>query len=433
MLKEFTVDFSNFLLSLSDAVDLASPRIASHQMRTAFIAWQIAKKAGLQRERIERLFVAALFHDIGALTFEEKLRIHRFEEVDTDTHCILGETLFKLSPLFASAARIVRHHHTPWQNFDTSLDSPDVLESQVIYVADFIERLISRDGYILHQVDDLRDNIATRSGSDINRDVANLFVDISHHEDFWLDLTSPRLYSLLLHFGPLRHSTTTYDHLFSIASLFRHIIDFKSRFTATHSTGVAECAALLSRFFGLTDTEVAQMEIAGYFHDLGKLAVPNTILEKPGKLTRGEFAVIKQHTYFTYTVLSTIGGLDQIAEWAAFHHEKLNGSGYPFHIAAEKINTGARIMAVADIFTALAEDRPYRKGMEKKQIEEILKSETDRNSLDTAIVNLLLVNYEEIASKVKAKQAASRGIFEGKFLGIQKKDDSLLSQGQDYL
>ena len=71
--------------------------------------------------------------------------------------------------------------------------------------------------------------------------------------------------------------------------------------------------------------------------------------------------------------------------------------------------------------------------MEKKQIEEILKSETDRNSLDTAIVNLLLVNYEEIASKVKAKQAASRGIFEAKFLGIQKKDDSLLSQGQDYL
>lgn len=430
MLKEFTVGFSNFLLSLSDAVDLASPRIASHQMRTAFIAWQIAKNAGFEKERIERVFLAALFHDIGALTFEEKLRIHKFEEVDTDTHCILGEALFELSPLFASAAKIVRHHHTPWQSLRKLLDSPSIMESQVIYTADLIERLVSRDGYILHQVDGLREKITTRSGSDINRDVADLFVGLSYHEDFWLDLTSPRLYSLLLHSGPFRHSTITYDNLFSIASLFRHIIDFKSRFTATHSTGVAESAVLLSRTFGLTDIEVAQMEIAGYFHDLGKLAIPNSILEKPGKLTRDEFAVIRQHTYFTYTVLNTIGGLDQIAEWAAFHHEKLNGSGYPFHIPGKKMNIGARIMAVADIFTALSEDRPYRKGMERNQIEEILKSETDRNSLDRGIVDLLMDNYEEIASKVKAKQRASWEVFEVKFSGISR-ENAPLSDRQD--
>ena len=74
--------------------------------------------------------------------------------------------------------------------------------------------------------------------------------------------------------------------------------------------------------FGLTTSEVSLMKLAGYFHDIGKLAVPNVILEKPDKLTKEEFAVIKEHTYSTYTVLNSIGGLGHIPEWAAFHHEK---------------------------------------------------------------------------------------------------------------
>ncbi|NOY13172.1 MAG: HD domain-containing protein [Deltaproteobacteria bacterium] len=230
-----------------------------------------------------------------------------------------------------------------------------------------------------------------------------------------------------MHFGPFRKSEIDQKDLFSIASIFRHIIDFKSRFTATHSTGVAECAVLLSRYFGLTDSEIAQMEVAGYFHDLGKLAIPNSILEKPGKLTKAEFAVMKQHTYFTYTVLSTIGGLGPIAEWAAFHHEKLDGSGYPFHVAADKINIGARIMAVADIFTALTEDRPYRTGMEKKQIKDILISQTANNSLDERIVNILFENFDEISTEVKLKQEISKEVFERKFLKIKSRPYRLKS------
>lgn len=97
---------------------------------------------------------------------------------------------------------------------------------------------------------------------------------------------------------------------------------------------------------------------------------------------------------------NSIGDLDHIAEWAAFHHEKLDDSGYPFHIQSERINTGARIMAVAGIFTALCEDRPYRKRMEGKQIEAIMKSQIENNALDKKIVNLLIENFEEISSHV---------------------------------
>jgi len=424
MLKELSINFGNFLLSLSDSIDLASSQIASHQMRTAFIAWQSAKIAALPKERIENLFVASLFHDIGALSLEDKIKIHNFERVDVDIQCILGEALFESTPLFAPARRIVRNHHKPWHLWDSTIDTPDVFDSQVLYLADYVERKIERNQYILHQVDGLNEEVIAASGNLVHDDVVNLFLRISSREDFWLDLSSPRLYSILLHFGPFRRAETDYDNIFSIASLFRNTIDFKSKFTATHSTGVAECAVILSTLFGLTDTEVRQMEIAGYFHDLGKLSVPNSILEKPAKLTKDEFAVIRQHTYFTYSVLNTSGGLDYIAEWAAFHHEKLDGSGYPFHIGAEKINTGSRIMAVSDIFTAIAEDRPYRKGMERKKIETILKSQSESNALDKRIVDLLIENFEEISTRVKEKQLISREVFEKKFSNVQTRNSS---------
>lgn len=412
MLKEVSVNLGNFLLSLSDAVDLASPAIASHQLRTAYVAWQMGRAAGLSKERIDKLFMAALLHDIGALAPEDKIRLHHFEERNLETHAARGAWLFELTPLLSPASQIVRFHHKPWKRWEAPIDAPDVLESQVLVLADLVERLIERNQYVLHQVDRIVAKIHSFSGMEIHPDVVDVFNGIAKREDFWLDLTSPRLYSLLLHLGPFRRVEIDLDDISSAALLFRSLIDFRSSFTATHSTGVAESAAILAQAFGLTDNEVSLMRLAGNFHDLGKLAVPNSILNKPGSLTREEFAVMKQHTYFTYTVLNTIGGLDQITEWAAFHHERLDGSGYPFHISADVINTGARIMTVADIFTALAEDRPYRKGMDRKEISTILKNQADRGYVDHKIVNLLLENYDEILPKVHEQQTVTRRYYE---------------------
>ena len=313
--------------------------------------------------------------------------------------------MFELSSLLRPSSRMVRFHHKPWNKWQTTIDSPDAFESQILYLADFLERSINRNKYILHQHEELTIKISSMAGTEIHSDVVNLFVEISNREEFWLDLVSPRLYSILLHFGPFRRSEIEIDDIFSVALFFRSIIDFKSHFTATHSTGVAECASILSRIFGLTTSEVSLMKLAGYFHDIGKLAVPNVILEKPDKLTKEEFAVIKKHTYFTYTVLNSIGGLGHIPEWAAFHHEKLDGSGYPFHVNDEKLSTGSRIMTVADIFTALTEDRPYRAGMQRDEIKRILENVAKNNEIDKRIVDLLFENYEEVVVHVKEKQS----------------------------
>jgi HD-GYP domain-containing protein (c-di-GMP phosphodiesterase class II) len=189
----------------------------------------------------------------------------------------------------------------------------------------------------------------------IHPEVVDIFRSVAAREDFWLDLVSPRLYSLLLHDGPCRGTELPISDLMPISEMFRNLIDFRSPFTAAHSSGVAATASSIANCLGLTETEIEVMEVAGNLHDLGKMAVPNSVINKPDKLTTDEYAIIRQHPYFTYSVLSTIGGMRQIAEWAAFHHEKLDGSGYPFHIDARKLDTESRIVAVADIFTALAE------------------------------------------------------------------------------
>lgn len=415
MQRQIMVNLGDLVLSLSEAMDLADPSLIQHQERTAFAVWEMGKAAGISNERLEQIFIAALLHDIGAFSLEEKLSLRNFETENVENHCVRGEILLRNIPWLKESSRIIRFHHNEWHQWNESIENRLVFESQLLYLADYVERKINREQYILHQHEDIISEIRSLSGSAFHSRVVDLFLTISNREEFWLDLVSPRLYSLLLNEGPFRKIEIDFTDISLISELFRNIIDFRSRFTSTHSSGVAASASMLSRIFGLTEREIELIGVAGNLHDIGKLAIPNSILDKPGKLTKSEMAVMKSHTYYTYAVINTIGGLQQIAEWAAYHHERLDGSGYPFHCSTSELNTGARIMMVADIFTALTEDRPYRKGMSKDGVVQILKQFSDRHLLDTRLVNLLFENYEEIFSYVAEKQTAARDFYEKQF------------------
>lgn len=408
MYQNGSVNLLNLLLSLSDALDLASPMLSQHQLRTAFIVWEISKALQLSRDIEERLFIAALFHDVGALSPEEKINLHRSEAEDVEPHCILGEDFLRHVPLFRPSSKIVRYHHKSWQEWETRTDAPPMLQSQILYLGDAVERLIDRNEYILHQQQEIIARVSSWSQQWVHPEVVEAFKSIACREDFWFDIVSPRLYSLLLHDGPCRGSEVATADLISVSEMFRNLIDFRSPFTATHTAGVAATASALSRLSGLAGPEIELMAVAGNLHDLGKMAISNNIIEKPGKLTNREIAIMRQHTYHTYSVLNTIGGIRHVAEWAAFHHEKLDGTGYPFHIDATKLNLGSRIIAIADIFTALAEDRPYRKAMPKQDTAAVLQGFGRRKQLDQRVVEILIANYDEIAGDVARKQLEAR-------------------------
>src|SRR5690606_22787980 len=121
-------------------------------------------------------------------------------------------------------------------------------------------------------------------------------------------------------------------------------------------------------------------------HDIGKLVVPLSILEKPGKLSQQELQVIKSHPYYTKLILKQIKGIEDIAEWAGNHHEKLNGKGYPEKLMGSNITKEDQIIAIADIYQALTEDRPYREGMDSQTAIEIMMDMADRGELSKEMI-----------------------------------------------
>jgi HD-GYP domain-containing protein (c-di-GMP phosphodiesterase class II) len=199
------------------------------------------------------------------------------------------------------------------------------------------------------------------------------------------------------------------EGIVGLSSMFARIIDFRSRFTAAHSSGVAASAEALAQFSGRPADECAQMRIAGLLHDLGKLAVPAELLEKPGRLSAEEMSLVRCHTYFTRRALENIGSFEAITSWGANHHERIDGNGYPYHVNGRELSAGSRIMAVADVFTAITEDRPYRAGMDQDSAKKVINDMTDRKALDPDIVALLMSNFTELnAIRAAAQSAAKR-------------------------
>jgi putative nucleotidyltransferase with HDIG domain len=191
------------------------------------------------------------------------------------------------------------------------------------------------------------------------------------------------------------------EGLDGVARAFADIIDAKSPFTFRHSTRVAEVARLVAQRCGLDATEQRRIYRAGLLHDIGKLGVSNRILDKNGPLTDEERERVEQHPRFTLDILERVSAFRSFARIAALHHEKLDGSGYPFGYSAEDLDLPERILAVCDVYDALSSDRPYRSGMVEPVITSIM--ERDRGTrLDPLALDALHAVRAELALERRA-------------------------------
>ena len=145
-----------------------------------------------------------------------------------------------------------------------------------------------------------------------------------------------------------------------VAGAFARVIDAKSPFTARHSERVAEISVAVGALLEWTPAELRRLSHAALLHDIGKLGVSNLILDKPGRLTDGERAAVELHPVHTRELLTRVEPFRELADDAAAHHEKLDGSGYPLGLAGGELSATARILAVADVFEAMTARRPYR-------------------------------------------------------------------------
>lgn len=243
-------------------------------------------------------------------------------------------------------------------------------------------------------MDEIRTTIAKYRGSFFSPQLVDLFLDVSTSEFFWLTL-QPRHLNLYLADMALDSKVRQIDQkcFLRIARMFATIVDAKSPFTVEHSHGVSRLAKYLGALLNLPKSSCDALEVAGLLHDLGKLQVPDEILEKPGPLDEKERSIMKRHSFESYQILRRIDGFESIAEMAALHHETISGEGYPFHRAGASLSKEARIIAVADIFQALAQNRPYRLSMAPEKTMKILQEMADNNQLDQEAVRAVRENF----------------------------------------
>ncbi|MBO8158141.1 HD domain-containing phosphohydrolase [Thermosyntropha sp.] len=403
------VELLDILLGFSEALDLVDHAVANHHMQVAYIAYSIADKLGYSHEDKRQIVMAGALHDIGAISIQERLLALKFEDYLTHKHAEVGYLFLRQFAPLQFAAEIIRYHHVPWMggkgrkvfNFEV----PE--ESHIIHLADRIAVLIKNPACILEEKENICSKIKHYRGIAFVPEHVDAFLELAECEYFWLDVVSNQIPLILKRYLSPAVIDLSLNQLQDFARLFSRIVDFRSPLNASHSSGVALIAERLAEKAGFSDTECKLMRVAGYLHDLGKIAVPVEILEKPGKLSPQEFLVIKRHPYYTYSILSKIESLTIINKWASFHHERLDGRGYPFHLKEKDLPIGSQIMAVADVFTAVCEDRPYRQGMNKKEVLGILEKMALDKAINGDIVNFIKDDFDMLNDERKSMQKES--------------------------
>ena len=367
-----------------------------HADRVAYIAVQLGRAHGMDTDSLLHLAAAAVLHDNA---FTEYLNyvgdipslVHEYVSEDTPAnrqrpHCEMGERNVSVLPFYGKIKNAVLYHH---ENADGSgafgkKAEETSLYAKLIHFADELDNNFSLEDVEENEYKTILNWLEENSGKLFTEYEVRLFraaFPTPMHTLF----NTARIRQLLQ--CDLPHVLGEYSvaDIKGLASTFARIIDYKSHFTCTHSLGIAEKAHVLGAYLGEPVENCTKLYLAGALHDVGKLTIPSSILEKPDRLTDQEFAIMKTHAVASWNILRTIDGIDDVVLWACMHHEKLNGSGYPFGKRATELNQYTRIIACTDIYQALIENRPYKEGVSHKQAMQIMRDMVQKGLIDSQV------------------------------------------------
>ncbi len=391
------IPLESIVFALSEALDSADPQLVSHQLRVSYIVRILGRELGFRGEALEALVIAGALHDLGLFTAEERARALEEDPQVIKKHTLVGYLMLRDFPYFRKAAEFILHHHTPWEKLKSETDEQTALGANVIHLADTLEIRIRGLHPLLLHAPQILEEFRARS-RDFAPQIIEALSKVGQRELFWLRLERFKKETELI----LQVEHTTYlpcQEMESVAAIFSVVVDLKSPFTRVHSAGVASVAGWLGEALGFSRYLLGFLKVAGYLHDLGKLSVPESILNKPGRLNEEEWAIMKAHPFVTYRILEKIPHFETINAWASSHHERLDGRGYPARLPAEALSMGARVMAVADVTTAILEDRPYRSGMSLSRAREVLQGLSGK-ALDPEITSLVIQNLDYVRDLV---------------------------------
>ncbi len=424
LLRRETVPASRLLAALSTALDLTEGQLPGHALRTAFLASRVADALRLTKPDRATVFYAAFLKDAGCssnaaavasifgtddiavkgrqATLERStlayaaftlrslsaseplpLRLRRLIRIAVNgskerqaieqVRCERGSAIARKAGFGDPVGAAIHDVHEMWDGGGQprGLAGPAIdRHARIIAACAGLDIFVSLRGRAAGLV-----VLAERRGSWYETDVVDALLGLAQ-EGLLDELDEPDLVGRTMTLGPTERVDADGDiDIDRLASAFADIVDAKSPFTGSHSQRVASFAEGIAVQLGLPDRDIVDVRRAGLLHDLGKLGVPNMILDKPTQLEPSEFEVIRRHPELTLRILEPVPAFAAVAELAACHHERLDGRGYFRGMTEPELTMGARIVAVADVFEALTAERPYRAAMPTEAALEILRAE----------------------------------------------------------
>ena len=395
---------SELIGSLSYALDLTEGQPAGHCVRSCWIGMNIGRDAGMSSEQLWELYYMLLLKDVGCSSnaaricelymTDDRLFKHagmkagmaeRFRTVLTvlrtgretgkefiATRCQRGA---EIARLMRFPERVATGIYSLDEHFNGK-GSPEGLAGEAIPIYARIA-LLSQVVDVFHTAGGRAAALAevrSRSGSWFDPRLAAAFERVAASESFWDTLTAPGMEQTVFAMEPVEHTVAIDDdYLDDIATAFGQVVDSKSPYTSGHSSRVALYTDIIAEEMGLSDERRRWLRRGAMLHDVGKLGVSNTVLDKAGALDREEWAEVRRHAEYTESILSRIGAFAELARIAGAHHERLDGGGYPRGLAGDEIELETRIITTADIFDAITAERPYRGAIPVPQALEMME------------------------------------------------------------
>ncbi len=411
---ENSIRLSDVISALSVALDLTEGQPMGHAIRSCILGMRIAKDLGLSAEDSSALYYALLLKDSGCSTNSARLhqilgsdeitakrevkledwtklslsgarylwrnvlpgaspgkRLNRILQVALhqksnnaeliSARCERGAEIARKVGLGETTAEAIRSLDEHWDGggYPEGRERDQIPHlARIMNVSQTVEVYVAQLG-----TEAALKVVIERSGSWFDPQIARVVQALKGDSELWQRITAPNAREFVLEMEPGAAIPASPERIDSLCQAFAQVIDAKSPYTFNHSIGVADAAVEIAETMALAPGVVALIRRAALLHDIGKLSVSNAILEKPGKLTDQEWKIMKMHPVYSRLILSSISGFEHLAFIAAAHHERLDGKGYPDGLTETQMPLPARIIAVADVYQALIEKRPYRDGL----------------------------------------------------------------------
>lgn len=408
------VSKEQIILLCAKALRLYDDRLVEHGERVAFIAKHIYDELKDKTViKLKELLILCIFHDVGAYKTEEIDRMVEFENNDVWEHSVYGYLFLKYFTPIGELSQAVLYHHLSNDKY-AKVNCICKDYSNLIHLADRVDillrgeakderilELVDTDTFCKEQVDALRRVI--KDGRMRERIADNSFKEET--------------------MGLLKHMDISTSEAVQYLKMLVFTIDFKSENTVVHSITTTETGVFLADAMGLKSEEIEKIYFAALVHDIGKLAIPEEILEFQGQLTTVQMEIMRSHVEYTEKIIKGVLPYD-ICQIAVRHHEKLDGTGYPRGLNYGQLDIQDRILAIADIYSALTSKRSYKEIFDKDKTLHILNDMAENGLIDKDIVSIANTQFDCMQRVVGAKAKEILKQYESiqaEYLSIMKK------------